>query len=723
MTEMAYRSLIPLLAAIASLVLAIIVDRSGPRTPVSRVFSFLACMLVFWNLNFFVLYSVSDYDLAFSLTRTFRLGAFFVPPAILHLIVALRERRHQFWRNVLLANYAIACALMASNSVDLFVTHLRVFSWGYYSVGTRLYDLFSVFVLGNFLATIGLLTHDYRTTTDPRLLLQLKFWLLGILVALPLGLTNLLPAYGLPIYPLGNLGSAAWAAIVAYAIVRHRLMDIDIVFTKGAAYAAVALVLIAPAFVLLLWLQRLSFGQIHPDFSFALILMLLGVGVLFPTLRSQAESRIERSLFREKHEYRRVLAAFTRSIVRILNRDKLLRELASTLSESLQLDHLAIGLAEETRRAFIVRHVVGTPPTSEEFPSTHPFITSLTRRQETVLCDELEASADQTERSVVAEVCRQNGWEVCIPLATGGALIGFISLGRKRNLDAYFAEDLELLGTLAAETSVALENARLYEELKRSQDIIRRADRLSALGTLAAGIAHEIRNPMVSIQTFFQLAPQRLDDHEFLTEFLHLTSGEVKRITDLITELLSFAKSPTPSMAEVNLNEVVDGVVRLVEPQLQKGAIAIRKLLAPHLAPVRADVDQLKQVFLNIILNAIQALDRTGEITVSTREITHNGERLCQVQIADSGKGIPEDLLDHIFNPFFTTKEKGTGLGLSIAHQVITEHGGFITVQSETDHGTTFSVHLRPGQAIDEAADESEQRQAVGGRQKYVSFG
>jgi len=206
---MAFHSLIPLFAALASLVLAIIVNRSGPQTVGSRVFSFLACMLVFWNLNFFVLYSVSDHDLALSLTRIFRLGAFFVPPAVFHLIVALRERQYRSWGNILLADYGIACALTISNSLDLFVTDLRVFAWGYYSVGTRLYDLFSLFVLANFLATTGLLLYDYRTTTEPRLLLQLKFWLFGVFVALPLGLTNLLPAYGIPFYPLGNLGSAA----------------------------------------------------------------------------------------------------------------------------------------------------------------------------------------------------------------------------------------------------------------------------------------------------------------------------------------------------------------------------------------------------------------------------------------------------------------------------------------------------------------------------------
>src|SRR6185503_8430772 len=136
--------------------------------------------------------------------------------------------------------------------------------------------------------------------------------------------------------------------------------------------------------------------------------------------------------------------------------------------------------------------------------------------------------------------------------------------------------------TLAAEASVALENARLYEELKRSQDIIRRADRSSALGTLAAGIAHEIRNPLVSIQTFFQLAPERLHDEEFFTSFLNMTANEVKRITNLINELLAFARSPSRALKPLNLNETVERVVTLLEPEARKHKLTIERQLSPH---------------------------------------------------------------------------------------------------------------------------------------------
>jgi signal transduction histidine kinase len=291
---------------------------------------------------------------------------------------------------------------------------------------------------------------------------------------------------------------------------------------------------------------------------------------------------------------------------------------------------------------------------------------------------------------------------VCVPLTIGGKLIGFVSLGRKRDLDGFSTQDLVLLEAVAAEASIALENARLYQELKRSQDIIRRADRLSALGTLAAGIAHEVRNPLVSIQTFFQLAPERLHDEEFFTTFLSMTANEVKRISNLITELLSFARSPTRSLGAISVNEVAERVMTLLEPETRKHELTLTRALSADVPLVYADADQIKQVLINLVLNAIQATPPGGKIWVTSRAVQDQGSTFGRLEIRDDGRGIPEERLTDIFNPFFTTKDKGTGLGLTIAHRIVTEHGGFIRVESKEGRGSSFSVDL-PGVSSENA--------------------
>ncbi len=593
----------------------------------------------------------------------------------------------------------LALVLIVANAFDLLVAGVQRLGWGYYPVGTRLYNLLSFhFFFAAAYATV-ILIWELRWSAFPRKRLQARLWLFAAVVALPLGLTNLLPAYGFKVYPLGNLANVAYIAFIAFGIVRHRLMDVDLVLSKGMAYAAVSVLLVAPAFGLTVWLQRLSFNQVNPEFSAVLFALLVAVGVLFPTLRLEVESRIQRSLFPEKIRNRSALAAFTRSLVRILDRDRLLTDLASTLAETFGLRVMSIHLLDENRRMFMAHGSSGDAPTDSILSEGHPFITFIRTHHGALLRDELEASRHGMERAQALQTLQTRDWEVCIPLRDSSKMVGFLALGRKNSLEPFFAEDLVLLEALAAEASVALENARLYQELKRSQDIISRADRLSALGTLAAGIAHEIRNPLVAIQTFFQLAPNRLADEEFFTSFLSLTSNEVKRISDLITELLSFARSPTRSLALLNLNETVDRVVTLLEPEARKHRLRLTRQLASDLPSVLADADQIKQVLINLVLNAIQATPAGGAVTVTSRPLRHLEVPGAQLEIADTGIGIARDQLGHIFDPFFTTKDKGTGLGLAIVHQIVREHGGTVAVDSCPGGGTTFLIEI-PGAPI-----------------------
>jgi signal transduction histidine kinase len=652
-------------------------------------------MLVFWNLNFFVLYSVPDYQLASSLAHFFRVGSLFLPAAILHLSLVLTGRPVRGLRLVTLwIDYLVAFLLTLVNALDLFVLELRHFAWGYYSVGTAFYDLFSIFVVVNFACAASLMLFDYTRTTDPRMRLQFKFWLLGVAVGLPLGVTHLLPAYGVPFYPLGNLGSAAWAAIVGYAIVRHRLMDIDIVLTRGIAYVGAAVVVIGPTLAATIGLQSWAFGVVHSDFTATMLLLLLVVCVLFPGLQQQAERRLQKALFRRKYEERAAFAAFTKSVVRILDRDKLVRELCMTVRSLFGLEGIALFLKDPDKTHFQLTGSLGTGTVHSRVDADHPFSLWVAQQPGPTMHSELPDPRTDIHAADIRDLWETNRWEVCVPLVSRRLLLGFIALGRKLGLDAYSAGDLQLLGALADESSIALENATLYEQLRKSHDVIQRAGRLSALGTLAAGIAHEIRNPLVSIQTFFQLAPHRIHDEEFLTSFLSLTESEVKRICDLITELLTFAKSPTPSLREVDVGDEISRTLTLILPQARTRHVELTTTVNGSIPTVLVDPDQLRQVMLNVILNAIEATANEGAVHVALSETTHQDKRYCQIDISDDGHGMSTETVDNIFNPFFTTKTKGTGLGLSICHQIVTEHGGFIEVSSKVGDGSCFSIYL-----------------------------
>ncbi|MGH8545732.1 MAG: ATP-binding protein [Gammaproteobacteria bacterium] len=246
-------------------------------------------------------------------------------------------------------------------------------------------------------------------------------------------------------------------------------------------------------------------------------------------------------------------------------------------------------------------------------------------------------------------------------------------------------------------------------ELKESQNILRRADRLSSLGLLTAGLAHEIRNPLVAIRTFTQLLPERYEDAEFRDGFQGLALKEVDRICGLINDLLSFARPSRPNVAEENLNDVVDGIARILETEAKEKNVEITRDYDPHLPKVWIDREQMKQVFMNLILNAIQAMRDGGSLFVSTRlnskDDSGESRQFLQVEIRDTGVGIPEENLEHIFDPFFTSKDEGSGLGLSVSHQIVQEHGGYIVVQSKVEKGTTFFINLPLGKRVRPASN------------------
>jgi signal transduction histidine kinase len=222
-----------------------------------------------------------------------------------------------------------------------------------------------------------------------------------------------------------------------------------------------------------------------------------------------------------------------------------------------------------------------------------------------------------------------------------------------------------------------------------------------SLETIAGGFAHEIRNPLTSIKTFIQLAPERKDDPDFIREFSRIVLDDVYRIERLIEEILDYARYMEPKLTEEDVNDIVSSCLYFIEVKADSLGIKIEKELAPDLPRVMLDRQQIKQVFLTLFLNAMDAMgDHGGTLRVRTRKfVKAGGKQWAQIETEDSGHGIQEGNLEHIFDPFFTTKHEsgeheGTGLGLTIVHQIIQEHHGEIQVKSTVGTGTTFLVNL-----------------------------
>ena len=230
----------------------------------------------------------------------------------------------------------------------------------------------------------------------------------------------------------------------------------------------------------------------------------------------------------------------------------------------------------------------------------------------------------------------------------------------------------------------------VYQELQQNFERMKRSERLYAIGQLSAGLAHEVRNPLASIGGAAALLRKKPGSEERREEFLGIIEKECSRLNRLLTNFLEFARPRPPQYQLAEVGPILESVVGLAAHAVGNRPIQFRIETAPRVPAIACDPEQIKQVLLNLTINSIQAMPDGGEIVLSTRV---DGAQVV-LEAKDQGPGISAEHLDQIFDPFFTTKESGTGLGLSVAHQIVSQHGGILSVTNNSGGGTTFSLFL-----------------------------
>ncbi len=297
---------------------------------------------------------------------------------------------------------------------------------------------------------------------------------------------------------------------------------------------------------------------------------------------------------------------------------------------------------------------------------------------------------------------------LCVPLIVRDEVIGAIEIVNK--LEGQFMEDdLALLSSIAASVAIAIENARLYtevkgfaEELARSQAQLVQSAKLAATGKLAASIAHEINNPLQAVQSCIYLVADEIEPDSPDKQYLDIAREELSRISKIVERMVDFYRPSKEGRKPTDINSLLENVLTLMGKRIQQGQVIVNTRLASQLPPVMAIADHLKQVFFNIILNALEAMPKGGKLYVTTSLVSSKAEvavvdeeeDFVQIEFTDTGVGIAPEVIGNLFAPFYTTKAKGTGLGLSISSDIVERHGGQVEVESEVGQGTTFTIKL-----------------------------
>jgi signal transduction histidine kinase len=300
-------------------------------------------------------------------------------------------------------------------------------------------------------------------------------------------------------------------------------------------------------------------------------------------------------------------------------------------------------------------------------------------------------------------LCRQLhiGDHACVPLLSRGRTLCVLAVDNADSGETIDAERLRFLEMFAGQAGIALDNVQLlqrvetaHRNLRETQEQLLQREKLATIGEMSASIAHELKNPLVSVGGFARRLANSLDRQHPGRPFAEIIQQESERLEKMLEDILSFSKQRLLCIREYRLQTVLEKALLLERGHLQQADIQLQLDIAEDLPLLQGDAEQLEQVFINLIINACQAMKSGGgELAISCRRGLLRGEPAVQIDISDTGGGIPATMMRNIFNPFFTTKEAGTGLGLPISHRIIEHHQGEVNVIN-TARGACFSITL-----------------------------
>jgi len=782
-------------------------------TAIGSTHFYIFCLVsfIFYSLHYTGKFNAFDWIVLWS-----NEVAWILQPALfLHFVLTFPERRffvnkHR-WALPLL--YLPGAALLLVQVVALqFVNasarllwNLNRVHWGYLTVF--------------FVSAAVVLWRNYRQSTTPILRQQLKWITRGTVLAIaPFTLFYVLP------YLFGAMPSLAMKVTVlslgllpltfGYAIVRYRLMDVDLIFKRGMAYTLAAAAIVGAYFAVVASIAELVHTRVPSSGPAGLLVAIVVTALLFDPVRKWIQEKLDVFFYRTRYDYRRTLIEFGRELSSEMDLDKMLSSVVDRLGRTLMVDRIAVflGNSDATRfelsKSFGLGAVGGldlsflSKPRVEDAAGHIFFENTRQLPRETAAAQEAISRLDLN---------------YYIPCHARQKTIAFIGLGKTMEGDFLSSEDVELLETLAGYIGIAIQNGRLYASLEQKvteyerlkdfnenivesinvgvlavdlqdridswnsqmevmyaqprwqvvgralsevfpasfaeefyrvrqnpgihnlykfrlatptgesrivnvaiaplvtrkfsvvgrlvimDDITERvelevqlaqADKLSSIGLLAAGVAHEVNTPLAVISSYTQMLAKQLQADPQKASVLEKITKQTFRASEIVNNLLNFSRTTGTEFAEISLNKVVSDTLALLDHQFKVARVEVQTDFTESLPAIHGNAGRLQQVFLNLFLNAKDAMAGGGVLNVATL----NGDSVS-VRVSDTGSGIAQENIHRIYDPFFTTKtspaegqNRGTGLGLSVSYGIIQEHAGNIRVESRPGEGTTFTL-------------------------------
>ena len=568
---------------------------------------------------------------------------------------------------------------------------------------------FMAYVFAGLYLSVFYLYRRYRATPSRVEKKRLLYLLVGGFATVTASVAEALP-HG-PSF--GNIFIIVYLYFLSQNLVRYRLLDLNELLGRMVVLGTLVFILAFIYGVMVRWV-----GTDEPGlFFFNTLLASATIVILIEPLRTRVEGGISRWMFQEKFELSRRIEALRGELANVIDMRVLVPRVLGALEDSRRITHASVYLADPDGSGYELGGHVGPKPEGRFDAITHRAFFERLRRTGVITLEGIErevaarrpvSTEEQESLQLMLRTLEQMYGSVALGFSSEDQLLGALVIRDDRLREAYSTDEIEIFRGVATTIGITLQNSQVYERMKER-------DRLAALGQMAAGLAHEIRNPLGSIKGAAQFLQPAHDGgkegtrdsqggREGTREFLDIIVEEVNRLNKIVSQFLDYARPYRGEQRPLEVADVLRKTLSLLPKEKEtpeQGAVEIVTTFADRMPPVRADAEQLLQVFLNLSLNAIQAVAPAGVpgklfISTALRRATRRGATAAflEVRFRDTGVGIPAGDLKNLFIPFFTTKDKGTGLGLPISQRIIENHGGTIEVRSQPGEGATFTVLL-----------------------------
>jgi two-component system, NtrC family, sensor histidine kinase HydH len=563
---------------------------------------------------------------------------------------------------------------------------------------------FIAYVFAGLYLSVFYLYRRYRATPSRVEKTRLLYLVVGGFATVTASLAETIPRGP----SFGSVFIIIYLYFLSQNLVRYRLLDLNELLGRMVVLGTLVFILTFIYGVLVRWVGPDEQGL----FFFNTLLASATIVILIEPLRTRVEGGISRWMFQEKFELSRRIEMLRAELANVIDMRVLVPRVLGALEDSRRITHASVYLADPDGSGYELAGQVGPRPEARFDAITHRAFFERLRRAGVISLEGIErevaarrtvSTEEQESLQLILRTLEQMNGSVALGFSSEDQLLGALVIRDDRLREAYSSDEIELFRGVANSIGITLQNSQVYERMKER-------DRLAALGQMAAGLAHEIRNPLGSIKGAAQFLQPGQGEHgkdgkdgkgESTREFLDIIIEEVNRLNKIVSQFLDYARPYRGEQRPLEVAEVLRKTMTLLPAAQLEGAVEISTSFAEKMPPVRADAEQLLQVFLNLSLNAIQARtpgEAPGKLLISTglRRATRRGAAAAffEVRFRDTGVGIPPGDLKNLFIPFFTTKEKGTGLGLPISQRIIENHGGTIEVRSQPGEGATFTVLL-----------------------------